>query len=226
MSEIGEVPSVAEEVPQVQPQTDGEGGGEGNQLKPEEKVATAAGTPSTTPVSGASTPNTPATPPGKSAPSFKAQFKAFSKFGDTKSDGQHLTLSQSDKWMKQASIFSGKKITTTDTGIYFKKLKQQKLGFDDYNKFLEDLTKNKKVDLEEMKSKMANCGSPGLTGVAAGGKSATVERLTDTSRYTGAHKQRFDESGKGRGIAGRKDVADSSGYVQGYQHKDSYNKNH
>jgi len=230
MAEVGDVPPVTEEVPPVKPQTDGEGdgdgGGEGNQPKPEEKVPTAAGTPSTTPVSGASTPNTPATPPGKSAPTFKAQFKAFSKFGDTKSDGQHLTLSQSDKWMKQASIFSGKKITTTDTGIYFKKLKQQKLGFDDYNKFLEDLTKNKKVDLEEMKSKMTNCGSPGLTGVATGGKSATVERLTDTSRYTGAHKQRFDESGKGRGIAGRKDISESSGYVQGYQHKDSYNKNH
>lgn len=60
----------------------------------------------------------------------------------------------------------------------------------------------------------------------AGGKSATVERLTDTSRYTGAHKQRFDESGKGKGVAGRRDIPDSSGYVQGYQHKDSYNKNH
>lgn len=60
----------------------------------------------------------------------------------------------------------------------------------------------------------------------AGGKSAAVERLTDTSRYTGAHKQRFDESGKGKGIAGRKDLPDSSGYVQGYQNKDSYSKNH
>jgi len=47
--------------------------------------------------------------------------------------------------------------------VYFR---QQKLGFDDYNKFLEDLTKNKKVDLEEMKSKMATCGSPGLTGIS------------------------------------------------------------
>jgi hypothetical protein len=58
------------------------------------------------------------------------------------------------------------------------------------------------------------------------GKSSTVDRLTDTTRYTGAHKQRFDETGKGRGIAGRKDIADSSGYVQGYQNKDSYKKNH
>jgi hypothetical protein len=40
------------------------------------------------------------------------------------------------------------------------------LGFDDYNKFLEDLAKNKKVDLEEIKSKMASCGTPGLSGVS------------------------------------------------------------
>ncbi|PNF24185.1 TPPP family protein CG45057 [Cryptotermes secundus] len=228
MSAVDNGPTVAEDVTATTERSGVQGGvgGEGNQLKPEEKAATAAGTPSTTPVSGASTPSTPATPPGKSAPSFKAQFKAFSKFGDTKSDGRHVTLSQSDKWMKQAKVIDGKKITTTDTGIYFKKLKQQKLGVDDYNKFLEDLAKNKKVDVEEIKSKMASCGTPGLTGVSGGGKSSAIERLTDTTRYTGAHKQRFDESGKGRGMAGRKDMADSSGYVQGYQNKDSYSKTH
>jgi hypothetical protein len=41
-------------------------------------------------------------PPG--AGNFKTQFQAFSKFGDTKSDGKHITLSQSDKWMKQAKV--------------------------------------------------------------------------------------------------------------------------
>lgn len=55
---------------------------------------------------------------------------------------------------------------------------------------------------------------------------AAVDRLTDTSKYTGSHRQRFDETGKGKGIAGRKDVVDASGYVSGYQHKDSYNKSH
>lgn len=59
--------------------------------------------------------------------SFIATFKAFSKFGDTKSDGKHITLSQSDKWMKQAKVIDGKKITTTDTGIFFKKQKYVKL---------------------------------------------------------------------------------------------------
>lgn len=44
-------------------------------------------------------------PQGESgAASFKEQFKAFSKFGDVKSDGKFITLSQSDKWMKQAHV--------------------------------------------------------------------------------------------------------------------------
>jgi hypothetical protein len=66
-----------------------------------------------------STPNSP----GSESSNFLTSFKAFSKFGDPKSDGKLITLSQSDKWMKQAKVIDGKKITTTDTGIYFKKHK-------------------------------------------------------------------------------------------------------
>ena len=51
-----------------------------------------------------------------------------------------------------------------------------------------------------------------------------MDRLTDTSKYTGSHKERFDEEGKGKGIAGRKDVVDESGYVTGYKEKDAYGK--
>ena len=48
-------------------------------------------------------------------------------------------------------------------------------------------------------------------------KVGAVDRLTDTSKYTGLHKERFDESGKGKGKAGREDIPDSSGYVAGYK---------
>lgn len=54
---------------------------------------------------------------------LEQQFVNFSKFGDTKSDGTTITLTQSDKWMKQAKVIDGKKITTTDTGIAFNKFK-------------------------------------------------------------------------------------------------------
>ena len=37
---------------------------------------------------------------------------------------------------------------------------------------------------------------------------------------------RFDESGRGRGIEGRKDQNDPSGYVHGYANKNTYDKSH
>jgi len=100
--------------------------------------------------------------------SFSDQFKAFSKFGDTKSDGKLITLSQSDKWMKQAKVID-KQITTTDTGIHFKKLKAMKISLADYNKFLEDLAKTRKVELATIKQKMAGCGAPGVVSVSVSG---------------------------------------------------------
>ena len=70
-----------------------------------------------------STPTTPSRPgTGKGSPLLE-QFRIFAKFGDSKADGKAISLSQSDKWMKQAKVIDGIKITTTDTGIYFKKFK-------------------------------------------------------------------------------------------------------
>lgn len=115
------------------------------------------------PSSPSPTPSTP-TKSGSNA-TFEDQFKSFSKFGDPKSDGKQITLSQSDKWMKQAKVIDGKKVTTTDTGIYFKKLKSMKLGIVDYRKFLDELAKAKKVGVDEIKEKMAGCGQPGVSGV-------------------------------------------------------------
>lgn len=105
--------------------------------------------------------NEPASPaPADGAGNLREQFKLFSKFGDVKSDGKMITLSQSDKWMKQAGVFD-KKITTTDSGIHFKKLKAMKVSFPDYQKYLEDLAKTKSVELADIKAKLAGCGAPG-----------------------------------------------------------------
>jgi hypothetical protein len=163
--------------------------------------------------------------PGAGSGDFRKTFTAFAKFGDSKSDGKGITLSQSDKWMKQAKVID-KTITTTDTAIQFKKHKLQKLSHDLYNKFLEDLAKAKKLEIDDIKNKLANCGAPGVLSSTPGKAAATVDRLTDVKNYTGSHKERFDDSGKGKGIAGRKNLVDGSGYVSGYQHKDTYDKTH
>ncbi len=53
-----------------------------------------------------------------------------------------------------------------------------------------------------------------------------VDKMTDTSNYTGSHKERFGEDGKGKGIEGREDRADNSGYVGNYKEAGTYDKKH
>lgn len=53
-------------------------------------------------------------------------------------------------------------------------------------------------------------------------KTAAVGRLTDTSRYTGSHKERFDDSGKGRGREGREELVEDTGYVGAYKNAGTY----
>jgi hypothetical protein len=94
--------------------------------------------------------------------SLEQQFINFSKFGDTKSDGRTITLTQIDKWLKQAQVI-GKKITTTDTGICFNKFKSKTIDCSTFIKFLEDLASQKKIPVDELTEKLVTCGLPGTT---------------------------------------------------------------
>lgn len=53
-------------------------------------------------------------------------------------------------------------------------------------------------------------------------KASAVDRLTDSSKFTGSHKERFDPSGKGKGRVGREDIPDTSGYVSTYKGQGTY----
>ncbi|XP_063715394.1 tubulin polymerization-promoting protein family member 2-like [Symsagittifera roscoffensis] len=78
------------------------------------------------------------------------------------------------------------------------------------------------ADSEENQKKIIDAitsNSPKNKTSAKASNDKVVGRLTDTSKYTGAHKERFDESGKGKGADGREDKAANDGYVQGYQNK-------
>merc|ERR1719225_2042490 len=118
---------------------------------------------------------------------LKEQFEAYGKFGDKTADG--------------------KTITTTDTGIAFRKISKNspKLSFTDWNKYLDEIANNKKVDANALKGKLVECGKPGFTGATKISQNSAMERLTDTSKYGGTHKQRFTPDGKGKGKEGRVD---------------------
>merc|ERR1719192_183424 len=151
---------------------------------------------------------------------LKSQFVLFSKFGDKASDGETIKLSQSDKWFKQAGVIAAKGVSTTDTGIAFRKISKRspKLSFPEWTRYLDEIATAKKLDVNEIKVKLVECGTPGTTGATKVVKSTAVDRLTDTSKYGGAHKQRFNSDGTGRGKEGRVDPK-SDGYVAGYKNK-------
>ena len=48
--------------------------------------------------------------------------------------------------------------------------------------------------------------------------------MTDTSKYTGAHKERFDDSGKGKGLGGRTEKVENTGYVGNYKGEGTFDK--
>lgn len=143
---------------------------------------------------------------------LKEQFEAYGKFGDKTADGKTIKLSQSDKWFKQAKVIDGKTITTTDTGIAFRKISKNspKLSFTDWNKYLDEIANYKKQDGNALKAKLVECGKPGFTGATKISQNSAMERLTDTSKYGGTHKQRFTPDGKGKGKEGRVDAAPST----------------
>ncbi|XP_026319402.1 TPPP family protein CG45057-like [Hyposmocoma kahamanoa] len=150
-------------------------------------------------------------------------FTEYAKFGNPKNDGKTITLSNVDKWLKDAGITDGKKVTTTDTGIAFQKLKSKAITFSQFNEFLDGLCKSKSLNLEEVKGKLEQ-SSPSKAGTTAADASGVVNRMTDTTKYTGTHKERFDAEGKGKGQEGRTDATDNTGYVSGYKNKDTFDK--
>uniref|UniRef100_A0A803W9U5 Tubulin polymerization promoting protein n=6 Tax=Passeriformes TaxID=9126 RepID=A0A803W9U5_FICAL len=101
------------------------------------------------------------------------------------------------------------------------------ITFEQFKEALQELSKKRfkgKSDEEALQEmyKLIEGKGPGLTGVTKTVASPTVSRLTDTSKFTGSHKERFDASGKGKGRAGREDLVDNSGYVSGYKHAGTY----
>ncbi|XP_045509400.1 tubulin polymerization-promoting protein homolog [Colias croceus] len=155
---------------------------------------------------------------------LESAFKGYAKFGNSKSDGSQITLTNIDKWLKEVGIIDGKKVSTTDTAILFQRFKSKTIDFKQFMIFIESLAKECKLNVDDLIGKLSKSDVPGTSRATQVENSNIVSRMTDTSKYTGSHKERFDKQGKGKGKSGREDTSANTGYVQGYKHKDTYDK--
>ncbi|XP_047138925.1 tubulin polymerization-promoting protein family member 2 [Hydra vulgaris] len=166
---------------------------------------------------------------------MESVFKSFCAFGSRKDET--VDLMDNAKFSKLARDLKilDKKLTSTDVDIIFNKVKsktERKITYHQFEDGVKLMAEKKYPGDAEGYNKLKdliNSGSgPTASGVTKTAKSDTVERLTDTSKYTGSHKERFDESGKGKGLDGRREFDEkaSAGYVGGYKEMNTYDQNH
>ncbi|VDN56678.1 unnamed protein product [Dracunculus medinensis] len=162
------------------------------------------------------------------------KWEGFVKFGNA--SATEMTGKNFDKWLKDGGVIDAKTITTTMTGIAFSKITgtKKKANFSETQQVLvavaEDRARSSKKDpqdeLDGIIEKLAKLEAPSIKGASKASADGVYSRLTDHTKYTGAHKERFDAEGKGKGKAGREDIKDDSGYVAAYKNKDTYHKTH
>ncbi|XP_048880954.1 tubulin polymerization-promoting protein isoform X1 [Brienomyrus brachyistius] len=163
---------------------------------------------------------------------LEESFRRFAIHGDTRATGKEMHGKNWSKLCKDCGVIDGKSITLTDVDIVFSKVKKKScrsITFEQFKEALMELAtkrfKEKSAeDAAEEVFKMIEGKSPVISGVTKAVASPTVSRLTDTTKFTGSHKERFDQTGRGKGKAGRVDMVDTSGYVSGYKHAGSYEK--
>ncbi|CAI5438964.1 unnamed protein product [Caenorhabditis angaria] len=164
----------------------------------------------------------------------KKKWDAFTKFGAA--TATEMTGKNFDKWLKDAGVLDNKTITGTMTGIAFSKVAgpKKKTTFEETKKVLafvaEDRSRQSKKPLQEelnlITEKLSKLEAPSTGNAAKANAGGVYSRLTDHTKYTGAHKERFDAEGKGKGKSGRDDAQDNTGYVGAYKNKDTYDKTH
>ncbi|XP_049623901.1 tubulin polymerization-promoting protein [Suncus etruscus] len=159
-------------------------------------------------------------------------FRRFAVHGDTRATGREMHGKNWSKLCRDCQVIDGKNVTVTDVDIVFSKIKSKgsrTITFEQFKEALEELSKKRFKDKSGEEAvrevhRLVEGKSPIISGVTKAVSSPTVSRLTDTSRFTGSHKERFDPSGRGKGKAGRVDLVDESGYVPGYKHAGTYDQ--
>ncbi|KAJ8004833.1 hypothetical protein DPEC_G00140410 [Dallia pectoralis] len=163
---------------------------------------------------------------------LEKSFRSFAIHGDTRATGKEMHGKNWSKLCKDCGVIDGKSVTLTDVDIVFTKVKKKSsrnITYYEFKAALGELARKRfkektGEEAEEEIFKLIEGKKPVIKGVTRAVASPTVSRLTDTTKFTGSHKERFDPSGRGKGKAGRVDMVDTSGYVAGYKHHGSYEK--
>lgn len=127
------------------------------------------------------------------------------------------------KFAKDCKLLDKTNLTATDVDLIFAKAKsktERRITVDQFYTAVCMMADKKYPEeagdaaLEKLMGKISNSQGPKATATVAD-SSGIYGKLTDTSLYTGSHKERFNEDGTGRGMDGRDRIAKGKGSSKG-----------
>ncbi|CAF3678301.1 unnamed protein product [Rotaria socialis] len=170
---------------------------------------------------------------------LRQAFDKYSKFGKTQAqlaDHNELRIGSGgiQKMMKDCSLLNSKytsqlldndiarvlgKLTTgaAEAGVTHYPKGTKTFEIKGFKLLIDRIAESKGVGHDEILSKINQNEGPSLTNVTETANKDITHRMTDTSQYTGTHKERFDEEGHGKGKEGRADEVNTTGYVHGFK---------
>jgi hypothetical protein len=158
------------------------------------------------------------------------------EFAD-KADGKEMSNKAMTKWCTDAGVLTKKSCSSNNLDIAFSKVKPKGkpcITKAELQPLIAEIAKAYQADhklgsvdeaKEQINSKLGAASKQGH-GTTGTSKTGNVAGMTDASKYTGSHKERFDESGKGKGKEGRADIVENKGYVGNYKGEGTYDKKH
>jgi len=178
---------------------------------------------------------------GGASGDLKQAFDTYAKFGKTESQLKDKDLRidsrNLQKMMKDCGVIDSKYTSQlfdndmarvlgklTSGGTYPKGTKT--FDLQGFTLLINQVAESKKTTADQVTSQILSAGGPSLANVTGTANKNITERMTDTSQYTGAHKERFDAEGHGRGKGGRVDEAKNTGYVGNYKGAGTYDGKH
>eukprot|EP01053_Blabericola_migrator_P004665 Blabericola_migrator_1__4664@NODE_2467_length_2718_cov_137_907205_g1544_i0_p2_GENE_NODE_2467_length_2718_cov_137_907205_g1544_i0NODE_2467_length_2718_cov_137_907205_g1544_i0_p2_ORF_typecomplete_len209_score80_77p25alpha/PF05517_12/1_3e35TOPRIM_C/PF16898_5/0_028TOPRIM_C/PF16898_5/9_7e03TOPRIM_C/PF16898_5/1_8e03_NODE_2467_length_2718_cov_137_907205_g1544_i020442670 len=137
-------------------------------------------------------------------------FLKYCQFGAGLNKPTQLDNAKFFKLAKETEIIDDK-LTRAAVDIIFQKVmkKERKMNFEQFKLALDLMAKKKEINYEELVEIILSHGGPKKNNVTEVSNEDWVQKQTNPELYTGMHKYRFDQEGKGRGVEGRRDELDA-----------------
>ena len=99
--------------------------------------------------------------------------------------------------------------TPTDVDLIFARVcpkGRRRIGYGEFEASLPLIAERRGESEEDVRATIEAAGGPASSGTTPV-STEIIDKLTDATQYTGHHRHRFDDEGRGLGLAGRDSVA-------------------